>query len=83
MSSTSLSPTAALPWITSERPSGVAPNAWTARRKSFWQAAAVSGVPRALLRTALIALVLPPLFRDDDGRGWHDLAARSVVVRTR
>src|SRR3712207_3770418 len=41
------------------------------------------GVPRALVRTALVALVLPPLFRDDDGRGWHDLAARTVVVRTR
>jgi len=44
---------------------------------------ALVGVPRALLRTALVALVLPPLFRDDDGRGWHDLAARTVVVRTR
>jgi uncharacterized RDD family membrane protein YckC len=45
--------------------------------------APVVGVPRALLRTALIALVLPPIFRDDDGRGWHDLATRTVVVRTR
>jgi len=44
---------------------------------------ALVGVPRALVRTALGALVLPPLFRDDDGRGWHDLAARTVVVRTR
>jgi uncharacterized RDD family membrane protein YckC len=44
---------------------------------------AVVGVPRALLRTALIALVLPPIFRDDDGRGWHDLAARTIVVRSR
>jgi uncharacterized RDD family membrane protein YckC len=44
---------------------------------------ALVGVPRALLRTALIALVLPPVFRDEDGRGWHDLAARTVVVRTR
>jgi len=46
-------------------------------------AAAVIGVPRALLRTALIAVVLPPLVRDADGRGWHDWAARTVVVRTR
>jgi uncharacterized RDD family membrane protein YckC len=46
-------------------------------------AAAVIGVPRALLRTALIALVVPPLMRDGDGRGWHDRAARTVVVRTR
>ncbi|OLT16142.1 hypothetical protein BJF78_14660 [Pseudonocardia sp. CNS-139] len=45
--------------------------------------AAVVGVPRALLRTALVALVLPPVFRDEDGRGWHDLATRTVVVRTR
>ena len=44
---------------------------------------ALVGVPRAFLRTALVALVLPPLFRDDDGRGWHDLAARTVVVRSR
>ena len=44
---------------------------------------ALIGVPRALVRTALVALVLPPLFRDDDGRGWHDLAARTVVVTTR
>jgi uncharacterized RDD family membrane protein YckC len=44
---------------------------------------ALIGVPRALVRTALVALVLPPLFRDDDGRGWHDLAARTVVLRSR
>lgn len=44
---------------------------------------AVVGVPRAVLRTVLIALVLPALARDGDGRGWHDRAARTVVVRTR
>ena len=43
----------------------------------------VVGVPRAVLRTALIALVVPPLVRDADGRGWHDRAARTVVVHTR
>jgi uncharacterized RDD family membrane protein YckC len=41
------------------------------------------GVPRALLRTALVALVIPALARDGDGRGWHDRAAATVVVRTR
>ena len=41
------------------------------------------GVPRALLRTALLALVIPALARDGDGRGWHDRASRTVVVRTR
>jgi hypothetical protein len=45
--------------------------------------AAVVGVPRALLRTLLIAVVVPPLARDVDGRGWHDRAVRTVVVRTR
>jgi uncharacterized RDD family membrane protein YckC len=41
------------------------------------------GVPRAVLRTALLALVIPALARDGDGRGWHDRATRTVVVRTR
>jgi uncharacterized RDD family membrane protein YckC len=41
------------------------------------------GLPRALLRTAMIALVVPALARDGDGRGWHDRATRTVVVRTR
>jgi uncharacterized RDD family membrane protein YckC len=45
--------------------------------------AAVIGIPRALLRTLLTALVAPPLIRDRDGRGWHDRAARTIVVRTR
>ncbi len=44
---------------------------------------AVIGVPRAVLRTALIAVVVPPLVRDSDGRGWHDRAARTIVVRSR
>lgn len=43
----------------------------------------VVGVPRAVLRTALIALVVPPLVRDADGRGWHDRASRTIVVHTR
>jgi uncharacterized RDD family membrane protein YckC len=45
--------------------------------------AVVVGVPRALLRTFLVALVVPPLVRDADGRGWHDRATRTIVVRTR
>lgn len=46
-------------------------------------ASAVIGVPRALLRTLLTAVVIPALIRDADGRGWHDRAARTIVVRTR
>lgn len=45
--------------------------------------AAVIGVPRAVLRTALIALLVPAVIRDEDGRGWHDRLARTIVVRTR
>lgn len=52
-------------------------------RVASLDSAAVIGVPRALLRTLMIALIVPPLARDDDGRGWHDRATRTVVVRTR
>lgn len=41
------------------------------------------GVPRAMLRTLLVVLVLPPLARDSDGRGWHDRASTTIAVRTR
>src|SRR3954452_10065622 len=34
----------------------------------------------ALLRQVLIGLVIPPLVFRPDGRGLHDLAARSAVV---
>lgn len=44
---------------------------------------AVIGVPRAVLRTVLTALLVPPLLRDADGRGWHDRAARTIVVHSR
>ncbi|MDG4765102.1 RDD family protein [Solwaraspora sp. WMMD406] len=38
------------------------------------------GVPRALVRGILLALVVPPLIMDDRRRGLHDRAAGSVVV---
>jgi hypothetical protein len=41
------------------------------------------GLPRALLRTLLLGIVVPPIVRDDDGRGWHDRATRTIVIRTR
>jgi uncharacterized RDD family membrane protein YckC len=41
------------------------------------------GLGWAVVRTVLIAVVVPPLVRDGDGRGWHDRTARTVVVRTR
>lgn len=39
------------------------------------------GIPRALLRTALLSLVLPAIVLTDDKRGLHDLAAGSRVIR--
>ncbi len=36
---------------------------------------------QALLRTALILLVIPPLVFNRDQRGLHDLAAKTVVLR--
>lgn len=41
------------------------------------------GPGSALLRTLLVALVVPPLVANGDGRGLHDLAVKTVVVRRR
>jgi uncharacterized RDD family membrane protein YckC len=42
-----------------------------------------TGAPRAALRTLLLALLIPALIWDRDGRGLHDKAAGTVVVRAR
>ncbi len=39
------------------------------------------GLVASLLRTALICIVIPPVIWDADGRGLHDRAVDSVVVR--
>jgi uncharacterized RDD family membrane protein YckC len=39
------------------------------------------GLPRAVLRSLLLCLVLPAIIMTDDKRGLHDVAARSRVVR--
>lgn len=44
--------------------------------------AAVVGF-RAVARTILLGLVIPPLIRDEDGRGWHDRASATIVIRSR
>ena len=41
------------------------------------------GLLRSLLRTLLVCIVLPVVITDPDGRGLHDQATRTVVVRTR
>ena len=38
-------------------------------------------LPRVALRSLLICLVIPAVVYDSDGRGLHDRAARSIVVR--
>jgi uncharacterized RDD family membrane protein YckC len=38
-------------------------------------------LPRAVLRFVLLSLLLPAVISDPDGRGLHDKAAGSVVVR--
>lgn len=39
------------------------------------------GFGAAALRSALLCLVIPPVIWDRDGRGLHDKAARTVLVR--
>lgn len=43
---------------------------------------AAAGPGRAVLRTALLCLAIPPLIMDADQRGLHDRAAGTVVVRS-
>lgn len=42
-----------------------------------------AGPGPAVLRTVLTCLVVPPLVYNSDGRGLHDRAAGTVVLRTR
>jgi uncharacterized RDD family membrane protein YckC len=39
------------------------------------------GVGRALVRGVLVALVVPPLFTDSDGRGLQDKVTGTAIVR--
>lgn len=54
----------------------------TATRGTLASTGAV-GALRAFLRTLLVCLVLPVVITDPDGRGLHDKATGTVVVRTR
>ena len=44
---------------------------------------AMVGVPRAVLRTFLVALIIPVVIWDADYRGLHDRLVGTVVVRMR
>jgi uncharacterized RDD family membrane protein YckC len=39
------------------------------------------GIPRGLVRAVLLALLVPAMISDGDGRGLHDRAAGSAMVR--
>lgn len=39
------------------------------------------GLIAAVVRTVLLCLVIPPVVWDGDGRGLHDVAARTAIVR--
>jgi uncharacterized protein YybS (DUF2232 family) len=41
------------------------------------------GVIQSILRTLLLALVIPALIWDRDGRGLHDKLTNAAVLRTR
>jgi uncharacterized RDD family membrane protein YckC len=40
-------------------------------------------IPAAIVRTALLLLIIPAIIWDADGRGLHDKAAGTVLIRTR
>ncbi|MET3859610.1 hypothetical protein ABIE38_000507 [Dietzia sp. 2505] len=41
------------------------------------------GVLRAIVRVAFVFFLLPPLVQDEDGRGLHDRATGTALIRTR
>lgn len=41
------------------------------------------GFVRALVRVVFIFFLIPPLIQDEDGRGMHDRATGTALIRTR
>jgi uncharacterized RDD family membrane protein YckC len=39
------------------------------------------GVPKAFVRSVLLALLVPAVIMNAERQGWHDRAARSVVIK--
>jgi uncharacterized RDD family membrane protein YckC len=42
-----------------------------------------AGIGAAVIRTVLLCLLIPPVVYNTDGRGLHDRAAGTIVLRTR
>jgi uncharacterized RDD family membrane protein YckC len=60
---------------------GQTPGMWVARIRCVSVAdGRPVGIPRALLRGALLALFVPPLIMDSNQRGVHDRVAGTVVL---
>lgn len=60
---------------------GVSPGKRVVRLAVINRDGAVIGWWRGLLRTALMSIVVPALIQTKDGRGLHDLAVGSKVVK--
>ena len=41
------------------------------------------GLRRSLVRSVVLFFLLPPLIQDEDGRGMHDRATGTALIRTR
>jgi uncharacterized RDD family membrane protein YckC len=60
---------------------GMTPGMWLTRLRCLgFDTGAPVGVPRALLRGVLLALVVPALIMDADRRGLHDRLSDTVVI---
>ncbi len=60
---------------------GQTPGMWLTKLKCVsYQDSRPIGVPRALLRGILLALVVPAVIMDGERRGLHDRAAGSIVL---
>jgi uncharacterized RDD family membrane protein YckC len=60
---------------------GASPGHWLLRLRVVGLDGRPVGLWRALVRTAMIAAVIPPLVLDRDGRGVHDVAVGTALVR--
>lgn len=61
---------------------GQTPGMWLARLRCISYAdSGALGLPKALLRAVLLALFIPAVISNAEGRGLHDRAANSIVVR--
>ena len=59
----------------------LAPGSGVVRLRDVERAVRPPGVGAAIVRTLLLCLVVPAVVWDADGRGLHDSAAGTVIVR--